>query len=129
MDRERFEHLLAAYGADFRRWPEADRAAGETFAREHADASTARNAASDLDAALDAVLEEPPDTSLLARRILKAAPQRPWINARAAIALAACAVFGVIVGYSGGLLAPTPDFDDSYFASAFEAPAMLEDEG
>ena len=27
MDRERFEHLLAAYGGDFRRWPAEDRAA------------------------------------------------------------------------------------------------------
>ena len=39
------------------------------------------------------------------------------------------AVFGVVLGYGGGLLAPTAPEDDSYFAMAFEAPFAFEDEG
>ena len=35
MDRARFEHLLDAYGADFRGWPERERSGGEAFARAH----------------------------------------------------------------------------------------------
>jgi hypothetical protein len=128
MNRERFEHLLAAYGADFRRWPESERDAGAAFAAQHGDAIAAISGAASLDDALDELREPAPDTSLLARRIMKAAP-RPWLDMRAAIALAACAVFGVVVGYSGGLLAPASELDDPYFAAAFEAPFFAEDEG
>ena len=48
------------------------------------------------------------------------------LNRRAfvALALAACAVFGVILGYGGGLFAPLADQDDSYFDVAFEAPSV-----
>jgi hypothetical protein len=129
MNRERFEHLLAAYGADFRRWPEAERDAGAAFAAQNGDeARVALVDAAALDGALRALNEPAPDTSLLARRILKAAP-RPWIDRRAAIALGACAVFGVLIGYGGGLLAPSPDIDDPYLDAAFEAPFFAEDEG
>ena len=48
---------------------------------------------------------------------------------RAVIALAACAVFGVIIGYSGGQFAPVSDVDDYYFSAAFEAPPFDGDEG
>jgi len=43
------------------------------------------------------------------------------------LALAACAVFGVVLGYGGGLLAPPPLEDDVHFTMAFEAP--FGDEG
>lgn len=129
MNRERFDQLLAAYGADFQRWPEAERDAGAAFAAQHGEALAA--AISDgraLDDALNELREPAPDTSLLTRRIMKAAP-RPWLDTRAMIALAACAMFGVVLGYSGGLMAPAPDIDDPYFAAAFEAPFFAEDEG
>lgn len=129
MNRERFEFLLDAYGADFRRWPAADRTAGEAFAAKHAEeASEAIRAAGALDRALDAARDDAIDTALLARRILRQRP-RPWIDRRAAIALAACAVFGIALGYGAGTLAPAPDFDDAYFAAAFEAPFAIGDEG
>lgn len=128
MDRERFEQLLDAYGADPRRWPDSERAAAEAFAAQSAEAESALREA----AALDAVLNQAravPDTSALAARILAQAPgaQRPMFDRRAMLALAACAVFGVVLGYGGGLLAPLADDDDSYFADAFAAP--FGDEG
>ena len=83
-----------------------------------------------LDAVLDGARDEAGPSADLAARILAAAPraQRPAFDRRAMLALAACAVFGVLIGYGGGLLAPAPAEDDSYFSMAFEAPSF-EDEG
>lgn len=123
MDRARFEYLLEAYGAELSRWPANERAAAAVFLAQNGDGlaealATAR--------ALDAQLDEAravPDTAALAARILATAP-RParMFNARAALALAACAVLGLVLGYGGGRLAPLADEDDGYFATAFEAP-------
>jgi hypothetical protein len=121
MDRERFDHLLEAYGADFARWPEHERAAAAAFAAQNPDVAGAMREARALDAALDLAGDEP-DTALLAKRILRSAP-KPAFNVRAALALAACAIFGVLLGYGGGRLAPLADEDDAYFATAFAAPA------
>jgi ferric-dicitrate binding protein FerR (iron transport regulator) len=122
MDRERFEHLLDAYGADFQRWPADERAAGEAFAAQSAEAAAVLRDAQTLDSALR-LAAEAPDTSALAARILATAPRRrPAFDARAALALAACAVFGIVLGYGGGMLAPLADQDDGYFTAAFEAP-------
>jgi hypothetical protein len=128
MDRERFEQLLEAYGADPRRWPADERAAAEAFAAQNADAANALREARALDAALDQG-RAVPDTTGLAARILAHAPkpQGAVFDRRAMLALAACAVFGVVLGYGGGLLAPLADDDDSYFADAFAAP--FGDEG
>jgi hypothetical protein len=129
MDRERFEYLLAAYGADFMRWPSDEREAGAAYARAHgADVAALLAGERALDEAL-ASLDEAPDTELLARRILKAAPRRGGVDMRAALALAACATFGVILGYGAGHLAPVADEDDTFFATAFEAPFADGDEG
>jgi hypothetical protein len=126
MDRARFEELLAAYGADFRRWPRDARAEGEAFARDHrAEAESSLREAHALDRALDlAVVSDEDAPDLLVRRILKQAPkpQTAGFDRRALAALAACAVFGVIIGYGGGLFAPPPTTDDSYFSAAFAAP-------
>ena len=135
MDRTRFDELLAAYGADFRRWPEAERAAGEAFAAAHAsELAEVMNEARQVDSLLalsTASGEEAPE--LLTRRILARAPKpvASGFDRRAMMALAACAVLGVIAGYSGGLFAPPADADDSYFTAAFQAPIELPsgDEG
>jgi ferric-dicitrate binding protein FerR (iron transport regulator) len=122
MDRERFEVLLDAYGADFQRWPAEARAAGEAFAAQNAEAAALLREAQALDRALG-LAADAPDTSALAARILADAPRRRTaFNTRAALALAACAVFGVVLGYGGGMLAPLADQDDGYFTAAFEAP-------
>lgn len=132
MDRERFEHLLAAYGADFSRWPANERAAGAAYAAEHGGELEAALAdARAIDAALDPVRPDRFDVSALAVRLIAAAPKRQMFDRRAALALAACAVFGVVLGYGGGQFAPAPVAeDDSFFALAFEAPwVAAEDEG
>lgn len=128
MDRERFTELLDAYGADFRRWPAELRADAAAFAAQDAEAAALMADARKLDAMLDAREDAVPSPDL-ADRILAFAPRvvRPAFDRRALLALAACAVFGVVLGYGGGLLAPAPIEDDSYFSMAFEAP--LEDEG
>lgn len=132
MDRERFTHLLEAYGAEFGRWPEAERKAAAAFAAAHAETiAAALGEARALDAALAATAAPAAEApELLARRILRQRPRRAAMGPRAAAALAACAVFGALLGYGGGLMAPMADADDSYFAMAFEAPqATTGDEG
>ena len=123
MDRTRFEALLAAYGADESRWPESERADAQAFVAAHGgEVSDLRQEAREIDAML-AHASVAPNTDALAARILAAAPRRAEVfDRRALLALAACAVFGVVLGYGGGLLAPAPLEDDSYFAMAFEAP-------
>lgn len=123
MDRARFEALLAAYGADVNRWPDGERADAQAFVAAHgAELSAAREEAREIDTML-AHASGAPSTDALAARILAAAPKRAEVfDRRALLALAACAVFGVVLGYGGGLLAPAPLEDDSYFAMAFEAP-------
>lgn len=129
MDRERFAHLLEAYGGDFKRWPAQERALGAAFAAQDAQAAALLAEARALDTALDAAREDAAPSPELAARILAQAPQpRPRaFDRRALIALAACAVFGVVIGYGGGLLAPAPQEDEAYFTMAFEAP--FGDEG
>lgn len=131
MDRERFEALLDAYGAEFRRWPAETRAPAAAYLAQHADAAALIEDARRLDAALNTVREIQAPTDELTARILAQAPraQQAAFDRRAMVALAACAVFGVVLGYSGGLLAPAPVEDDAYFAMAFEAPLAFEDEG
>lgn len=127
MDRARFEALLAAYGADMNRWPEGERADAQAFLAAHgAEVNDARQEAREIDAMLGHA-SGTPSTDALAARLVAAAPKRAEVfDRRALLALAACAVFGVVLGYGGGLLAPAPLEDDSYFAMAFEAPG---DEG
>lgn len=131
MDRQRFEYLLEAYGADFAHWPAEERQAGEAYAATHAEALAPLFAeARMLDATLGAhrVSVEAPE--LLAARILAAHKrQRSAVDWRAVAALAACAVFGVLVGYGGGLMAPVADDEAAYFASTFEMPVYDLEEG
>jgi len=131
MDRERFDHLLAAYGADFARWPAEDRSAAEAFAAANDDAVSAALAEEQaLDTALLSQTVAVDSPELLTARILASQKrQRAGLDWRAVAALAACAVFGVVVGYSGGMLAPPADDEAAYFASAFEAPLYEFDEG
>ena len=126
MDRTRFEHLLEAYGAIFARWPEAERVAGEAFARDHADEVAVLLAqARSLDDALDAGRTSSAPSAALTARILAAAPKGAPVRranfAPAGWALAACALLGVILGYGVGALAQPSD-DGSYFSAAFEPP-------
>jgi len=135
MDRARFEYLLDAYGADFRRWPLDERASAEAFARENAEALSALlNAAHALDAKLNLAGVAQAPSAGLSDRILAAAPRARVMPKRtnfapAGWALAACTLLGVLIGYGGGALAaPSADQDD-YFTAAFEAPPAVTDAG
>ena len=110
MTAERFLALVAAYGADRRRWPEGERAAAETFAAAHAD--LARPALDEADS-VDALLHCSPTpyvSTALRDRVLAAAASagdragrtgRLWIDRLslafgAGWAVATCA--GVVAG-------------------------------
>ena len=110
MPAERFLALVAAYGADRRRWPEGERAAAEVFASTHPD--LARPVLAEADA-LDALLHRSPapQASMALRdRVLAAATSaggrahragRLWID-RLSLAFgagwAAAACAGVVAG-------------------------------
>lgn len=110
MTAERFLALVAAYGADRRRWPEGERAAAEAFAAAHAE--MARPNLDEADA-LDALLHRSPTpqvSTALRDRVLAAAASaggragragRLWIDRLslafgAGWAVATCA--GVVAG-------------------------------
>jgi hypothetical protein len=135
MDRARFEHLLDAYGADFRRWPPDERDAAQVFARDNAEAlAPLLRDARTLDAKLDLTRSAPAPSVGLASHIIAASPRPRAAPKRANLApagwaLAACTLLGVLIGYGGGALAaPSADQDD-YFAAAFEAPPAINDTG
>lgn len=111
MDAERFSQLVEAYGADARRWPVAEREAGEAFRLTRADVAARLLAEAD---AVDALLDAAPRAAVshaLRERVLAAAagaglkargplfgfrPRRmAWLSG-GAFAAAACA--GIIAG-------------------------------
>ena len=125
MKQERFFDIIAAYGANPARWPEAEQDAVLAFIEAHPD--LAGEALADA-AALDALME--PDavmpSDLLQRRILKAFPGAPApVVARpqwqVPVAAAAALVLGVFIGFaSGALTVPASDMtEDTIFADAF----------
>ena len=119
MDKARLDAIIAAYGADPRRWPETERDAAVAYAaRESAMLEDARS----LDALLALAPEPAPPIELLAARILAA--RTPGARHSPLLALAACIVGGVLIGVGAGLSAPmraSPDMD-GIIVAAFEAP-------
>lgn len=131
MNRERFEQLLDAYGADPERWPSAERAEGGAYAAAHADEVAGLLAeARGLDAVMDNARETlKPDPARVAAIVAKAPKPASGVPQVARWALAACAVLGVTLGYGGGLMAPTAVAEDDayYLSTAFEAPFAIDD--
>jgi hypothetical protein len=119
MDQARFDAIVAAYGADPRRWPDEERDAALAFAQ--ASGADLREARA-LDALLDLASAPAAPSDLLQARILRAIPKRGVPMARVAAALAACAVFGLAIGYGAGVNAPASDVEQA-LATAFESPA------
>lgn len=118
MDKGRFEALIAAYGADPKRWPAEEREAALAFAQSaEIDLCEAR--------AIDALLDLAPapmlPSDLLQARLMRSLPKREVRLAPAVAALAACAVFGLIVGYGAGLNAPMGADVDQVLATAFDS--------
>ncbi|RFU48487.1 hypothetical protein [Paraburkholderia sp. DHOC27] len=130
MTPERFQTIVAAYGADPRRWPRDERAAAEAWARLHpAEASAALAESADLDLWLTAHTVAPPDRAL-AERVVATAPVRRPVRQRARLWWQGAAFAGI--GLAGGLagafavsffvLTGTPPaaHDASYVTSSFD---------
>lgn len=127
MNRTRLDQIIASYGADPRRWPEAERAEALALVdREGVDLTDARA----LDALLDLTPAPAAPGDLLQARILRA---RPTVRRAPAAgwALAACMVMGILVGYGAGLQAPadaSAEDMDAIIAMAFEAGGGFDGE-
>ncbi|MEM5299575.1 hypothetical protein VSR82_35350 [Burkholderia sp. JPY481] len=120
MTPERFQQIVAAYGADARRWPERERAAALQWARAHRDeADAALSDAAGLDAWLAADWIEPPSLELQ-RRIIDGAPaRRPAARWRFWWSGAAVAGVGLLGGVAGALAV-------SFFVLTENAPVVHE---
>jgi anti-sigma factor RsiW len=102
MDPERFEALIAAYGATPARWPEEERAAAEAFARRDPRAADLLRQADAIDALLFAHRVAEPSRTLRAM-VLESAPRRRVIGRRlrlwwSSIAFALVAGAGALAG-------------------------------
>jgi hypothetical protein len=124
MSRARFEAIVAAYGADPRRWPDGERAAAEAFGR--ADPAAARLL--DEEWALDSLLlghavAEP--SPALAARVLAERPRSArWTRARlwwSALALGLAGASGVVAGSAAtaALTVSSPTIDTREAGTAF----------
>ncbi len=112
MTAERFLALVAAYGADRRRWPDSERAAAEAFAAGHADSAGPALAEAD---AIDALLHRsstPQVSTALRDRVLAAAATvgdragrtgRLWID-RLSLAFGAGWTAATCAGVAAGVL-------------------------
>jgi hypothetical protein len=131
MDKNKFEMIVAAYGADPRRWPEDERPAARAFATADADAGPLLAVAAQIDHALDAAQAET-DVALLGARILKRYKARQSLASPASMsfwALAASAVLGVAIGFGAGAAAPTAGAESlRVLTSAFESPYEVANE-
>jgi hypothetical protein len=130
MTPERFQTIVAAYGADPGRWPNAERAAAVAWAEQHpaeADAVLADSAS--LDAWLADHVVVPPDRAFV-ERVVAAAPGRRPVRQRARFWWQGAAFAGI--GLAGGLVGafavsffvltgtPAAVHDASYLTSSFD---------
>ena len=98
----RFETLVAAYGATPSRWPEAERAAAEAFARDDPRARALLAEADSIDALLFAHKAPQPSATLRAM-VIEAAPRKRRLAGRArlwwsGLALAMAGASGMLAG-------------------------------
>lgn len=104
MARDRFEAILDAYGADPRRWPDAERAAAQAFAAVDPEAPALLAAAADLDGAIHQAAPVPAEGPLREAIVASARSTPPrrrslwWAGAGLGAALAGAAAGAVTVG-------------------------------
>jgi hypothetical protein len=120
MNPRRLRRLLAAYGADPVRWPEAEAPAAADLLRSTTEAQALQREARGLDARLDCHPAPAPDPALLERTLARAAQLEqdqprahlPWLGPwprpvwPQLAALAGAAALGLMVGWSDLLPAP-----------------------
>jgi len=102
MDLNRFETLVAAYGATPSRWPEEERAAAEAFVRANPHAQALLAEADSIDALLFAHKAAEPSRTLRAM-VIEAAPRKRRLAGRAklwwsGLALAMAGASGMLAG-------------------------------
>jgi len=125
MDRERFEAILSAYGADPHRWPQSERDAALAFAAANTVELSEERA---LDSLLDEVRADASASDMLNARILRDAKRALGSGAapRRAVspyaALAASLVFGVLFGFGIGVNAPPGEEIDALLTASLDAP-------
>lgn len=124
MNADRFQTLVDAYGADWRRWPEAEREAARAFSET---AERQMFEARQVDAALDAFKAAPVSHDLRDRVIamatqlaLKPRSIRPFFGWAPRLGLAAACAAGVVVGLSA-----TIDYRDTVQADTTLYQASL----
>ncbi|KWF71158.1 hypothetical protein [Burkholderia pseudomultivorans] len=133
MTPERFRTIVAAYGADARRWPDGERAAAEAWARAHpADALAALDDAAELDAWLARDSVAPPAPALVERIVATApAPHRArrrgrvwWSGAAFAGVGLAGALAGAVVVSMLMLGSAPPVHEPGYLTTTFGGPGI-----
>ena len=137
MTPERFQTIVEAYGANARRWPEAERDSALEWASQHREQADVMLASSgELDDWLDADIVKPASTALFDRIVDSAPAARPWqFWRRPRMRWPGIAVAGVGVGVAGGLAGAlivsfvlltaattTPVHDAAYLATGFTGP-------
>jgi len=145
MTPQRFAQIVDAYGADPRRWPDAERAAAQAFAQAHPrEAAAPLAAAAALDACLAADVVEPPGRALQRRIVVSADISRPlrppratWLRRPFMVRPAAWWIPGAALAGAGaaGLIAgalamsllvssghPSVTHEPSYLSTGFDAP-------
>lgn len=124
---QRFIELSEIYGADLRRWPEAERAAAEDAARNSVEAASALTRAAELDAFLD-MSNVPAPTATLRERIGNSAPARRPISLVGllwrGVGLAGMGIAGAAAGMllAGLLVSARPLDEETYAMTAFGTP-------
>jgi|APFre7841882724_1041349.scaffolds.fasta_scaffold72558_2 hypothetical protein len=125
-DMERFRACADAYGADARRWPEADRALHARCAVT-AEGAAILAAAARTDGFLDAWVPEPAAPALagrIAEAVLDEQPRRRRVAAWSAAAFAASAVFGFAVGFMQAPADPGADLVTLFIVGPAAAPGI-----
>jgi hypothetical protein len=122
MNKERLKAIVEAYGAEARRWPEAEREAASAFVDAFPEiAAPLLQETRALDAALDADAAPTHVNDVLAARIAGSFKrQRAAPDWKPFAALAACALFGLIAGFGAG--------HSALQAQAPQAVAQLDDD-
>ncbi|AIO70316.1 hypothetical protein [Burkholderia oklahomensis] len=127
MTPERFRRIVAAYGADARRWPDGERAAADAWARAHRDeAAAALAGAAVLDAWLARDAVAPPAPALV-EQIVATAPVRRlfWRRGRfwwSGAAFAGVGLAGAVAGaiaVSMLMLGSPPPHDATSMTTSF----------
>lgn len=108
LDLARFAEILDAYGADPRRWPEAERDAATALLTRSAEARALRDDAAALDMLLELSAAPAPSPELMADILAGAEPRglRAWLADfwpfgpvwQPASAFAAAAILGIVIG-------------------------------